>query len=203
MSQPKLVVHPGSSGPERRLSSRHGGERSSPPKSRRKSSAPSSPPRNLQYGRLAQARKQLGLDEEAYRQFLRGQGATEVDGKYSATTLSFGALVTAANLLSRQAGIGRLNRRNSEHPQISKLRAMWIEGAKAGTIRDRTDRALVNFIRRFMTDKQAPISDITQPEARAAIQALQQMTRPPAGSAELYSAGGERSEPPTNPSTQQ
>ena len=198
MSQPKLVVHPGGA-----PGCAHGGERSSPPKSRRKSSAPSSPPRNLLYGRLAQAKKQLGLDDEAYRQFLRAQGARQVDDKYSATTLNFSQLVSAANLLSRQAGIGRLNRRNSEHPQISKMRAMWIEGAKAGKIRDRSDRALVKFIQRFMADKSGPISDITQPEARAAIKALQQMTRAPTGSAELYSAGGERSEPPTNHSPQQ
>ena len=181
---------------------RQGSPRAGKPKSAPRPTT-SSPPRNYQYGRLAQAKKQLGLDEVAYREFLRGQGAREIDGTPSAKTLSFGALTTAANLLSRQAGIGKLNRRNSDHPQIRKLRAMWIEGAKAGTIRDRSDRALVNFIRRFMANKQAPISEITQPEARAAIKALQQMTRAPTGSAELYSAGGERSEPPTNPSTQQ
>jgi phage gp16-like protein len=91
------------------------------------------------------ARKQLDLDEDAYRAMLE-----RVSGQRSAKDLTPGELDAVIAEMKR---IGfepssKPRRGRLEGPYAGKLQALWIAGWNLGVVRDRSDAALTAFILR-------------------------------------------------------
>ena len=95
------------------------------------------------------AKKQLGLDDDTYRDFLEG-----ITGKRSAADCTMSQL----NLVLRRmeaAGFKRGGKKYSPRTRhkplktpIDKIRALWIDCAKQGKVADRTEVGLRKFIKR-------------------------------------------------------
>lgn len=102
------------------------------------------------------ARKQLGMDEDTYRQSLQG-----VAGSASCSAMSVPQLRKVLDSF-KQRGFknrrGRTHSPSSRHlppdqkTQQDKLRALWIDAHKAGLITDGTETALCHWAGR-MTKK--------------------------------------------------
>ncbi len=104
------------------------------------------------------ARKQLNMDEETYRQALQG-----ITGSASCSTMTVQQLRLALDHFKRRGFKARSSRGRTHSPksrqklpelktQQDKLRALWIDGAKAGLIRDGSETALCRWAGR-MTKK--------------------------------------------------
>lgn len=97
------------------------------------------------------AKKQLGLDEDTYRDLL-----ARVTGKRSAKDMSDAERQAVLDEMRRQgAGTGggfkaasNGARKRLEGRFAKKLQALWIAGWNLGVVRERTDEALVAFVRR-------------------------------------------------------
>lgn len=87
------------------------------------------------------ARKQLGLDEDTYRAL-----ALRVTGKSSASAMSEGERGRLLEEMRRQGF--KPARKDLEGPFAAKLQALWIAGWNLGVFRDRSDAALLSFVRR-------------------------------------------------------
>lgn len=95
------------------------------------------------------ARKDLGLDEDTYRDIIRrvSDGRTDSSGK-----LRFGELhdllqeFKAKGWKPKAAATGRGAARD---PQSSKIRALWLALADAGEVRSRDEKALRAYVRRM------------------------------------------------------
>jgi len=91
------------------------------------------------YTLLAVAKKQLCLDEDTYRAFLAGQGATVKDGRVSATTMSIGQLMQAVEALCQR---GFKPTRSGTYQQVwrrrmeGKIARLWFLGHEHGVIHD-------------------------------------------------------------------
>jgi len=88
-------------------------------------------PRTKCYTLLAVGKKQLGWDDEFYRDvFLVKFGATKVNGKVSASTLEFGKLHEAVESMKRSGfkpvkkGIAS-RKPDWRTPRINKIKALW------------------------------------------------------------------------------
>ncbi len=99
------------------------------------------------------AKKELGLTDEAYRDIMR-----ERFGKESAAKLTVGQ---ACRLINHFRSLGWKPKYQQKLPgvyskptdgQEGKIIALWLELAKAGVVRNKSDRALQAFVRR-MTKK--------------------------------------------------
>lgn len=91
------------------------------------------------------ARKQLGLDEESYRDVLE-----RATGLRSAKNLTPGQLDLAIAAF-RQLGFeptAKPRRKGLEGPYAAKLQALWIAAWNLGIVRDKSDKALTAFILR-------------------------------------------------------
>lgn len=88
------------------------------------------------------ARKQLGLDDDAYRAVLQ-----RVTGKASAKEMSEAERRAVVAEL-RRLGFGAYPPRRLEGKYAPKLQALWIAAWNLGLTRSRDDRALLAFIRR-------------------------------------------------------
>lgn len=94
------------------------------------------------------AKKQLGLDDETYRDLLQ-----RVTGKRSAGELTE---AEAGRVLEEMRGKGfergvrtaPAGAMKLDGPYAAKLRALWITGWNLGVTNDRTDAALVAFVKR-------------------------------------------------------
>ncbi|WP_330925266.1 regulatory protein GemA [Candidatus Sororendozoicomonas aggregata] len=102
--------------------------------------------------RIHIARKQLGMDEAQYRTMLEGQ-----TGKNSCKTMSIGELFQVEAYLkklgfkpakSRKARAKRYSPASRRKP-VDKLRAIWIEMASDGLIRDGSENALEVWVQRM------------------------------------------------------
>lgn len=107
------------------------------------------PHRRALYGKVAIARRQLGLDEETYRDLVEGRY-----GKRSLKRLSNAQLV---DLIEHFKSLGfkpappksRARRASARVPAMSaKIRALWRALWDLGVARDPGDKALAGFIRR-------------------------------------------------------
>lgn len=91
------------------------------------------------------AKRQLGLDDGTYRAVL-----TQVTGKASGKDMSEGerrkVVARFREMGFGQASTGR--RKPLEGPYAKKLQALWIAGWNLGLVKDRTDAALVAFVKR-------------------------------------------------------
>jgi len=99
------------------------------------------------------AKKELGLTDEAYRDIMRAQFRKE-----SAAKLTPGQ---ACQLINHFRSLGWKPKYQQKLPgvysrpndaQEGKIVAMWLELAKAGVVRNKSDKALQAFVRR-MTKK--------------------------------------------------
>ncbi|MFH1796292.1 MAG: regulatory protein GemA [Pseudomonadota bacterium] len=95
------------------------------------------------------AKKQLGLDDDTYRDLLG-----RVTGKRSAKDMSDAERKAVLDEMRRQgAGTGFKAASNGTRKRLEgrfakKLQALWIAGWNLGVVRERTDEALVAFVRR-------------------------------------------------------
>ena len=108
-------------------------------------SPPGRAPRSAPLAMIHVGRKQLGLDDDAYRGLLEG-----VTGKRSAKDLTEQerhAVVARMRDLGFQPA-SKTHRRGLDGPYAAKLQALWIAGWNLGVVRDRRDKALVRFVER-------------------------------------------------------
>lgn len=105
------------------------------------------------YAKLQIAKKQLGIDDDAYRVFLTRHGAREKDGRISATTMSPSQLDAALHEMQvkgfRPRPKGGAQVTDWRAARVAKLRAMWIALAETGVVRDRSDVGLSRFCARI------------------------------------------------------
>ncbi|MCB1520655.1 MAG: regulatory protein GemA [Hyphomicrobiaceae bacterium] len=88
--------------------------------------------------------KQAGLDDEAYRDFLERE-----TGKRSARNLSDGELRLVCEKLGRPSGVRPAAvYPAAAGPYAGKLRALWISAWHLGVVRDRSDAAMIAFVKR-------------------------------------------------------
>jgi phage gp16-like protein len=87
------------------------------------------------------ARKQLGLDDDTYRAL-----ALRVTGESSAAAMTEGQRGRLLEEMRRQGF--KPAKKGLEGPFAAKLQALWIAGWNLGVFRDRSDAALLAFVRR-------------------------------------------------------
>ncbi|NBB17023.1 DUF1018 domain-containing protein [Caulobacter sp. SLTY] len=113
--------------------------------------------RNPRLAKIHIARKELALDDGAYRKMLhRLTGKTSSadcsDAQLDAVLEEFKAKgwkpsVVAGSAVTRPAA-GKARRAAADHPVARKARALWISLHQLGVVRDRSDKALEAFARR-------------------------------------------------------
>ncbi|UMS06100.1 regulatory protein GemA [Escherichia coli] len=95
------------------------------------------------------ARNELGMDEDTYRQMLQG-----LTGKASTKGMDTTQLNCVLESMKRKgfrvkpAGKASSCLPLDNHPQSRKIRALWLEMAAAGIVRDRSENALARWIKR-------------------------------------------------------
>ena len=87
------------------------------------------------------ARRELGLDEDTYRAL-----ALRITGKASAGAMNATERGRLLEALRRHGFKGA--KRGLEGPFARKLQALWISAWHLGLVRDRSDAALLDFVRR-------------------------------------------------------
>ena len=91
------------------------------------------------------AKKQLGLDDDTYRAML-----TRLTGKQSAKEMNEKERFTVIEAL-RQQGFKKVSKptqKRLEGKFAPKLQALWIAAWNLGLVKNRTDEALISFIKR-------------------------------------------------------
>lgn len=106
------------------------------------------PRRRSDLAKIHIAKKQLGLDDGAYRDMLRQVAGVDSAGKLDAA----GRSRVLAHL--RKLGFEPLTdqhqgRTLDRHPKMRMARGLWIELADMGVVRDRSEGALQRFVRRM------------------------------------------------------
>lgn len=94
------------------------------------------------------ARKELAMDEDAYRLMLESVAGVTSSAKLSARG--------RAKVLHRLRQLGwkpktsaRPRRRvTAQEPQDRKIRALWLDLAQMGVVRDRSEQALARYVKR-------------------------------------------------------
>ncbi|ELP5616078.1 regulatory protein GemA [Salmonella enterica] len=95
------------------------------------------------------ARNDLQMDEDTYRQMLQG-----LTGKASTKGMDVTQLnrvmesMTKKGFRIKPAGKSRPDLPLDTHPQSKKLRALWLEMASAGIVRDSSEQALALWVKR-------------------------------------------------------
>lgn len=120
------------------------------------------------------AKKQLGLDDDTYRDLLG-----RVTGKRSAKEMSDAERQAVLDEMRRQgAGTGagfkassNGTRKRLEGRFAKKLQALWIAGWNLGVVRERDDAALIAFVRRQTYIDHARFL-VDAAEARKAVEAI-------------------------------
>jgi phage gp16-like protein len=111
----------------------------------------SNPARNALIAKIKVGQKQLGMDDDTYRDFLE-----KVTGKRSAAKLSIAALELVVNNM-KEAGFKPIKRtapkRAGTRPMADgeyarKIRALWISLYHLGIVADPTEAALATYVKR-------------------------------------------------------
>jgi phage gp16-like protein len=105
--------------------------------------AAAAPARRNLLARIHIARKEMGLDEETYRDLLRRE-----TGASSAAALDDAGLEKALAAFRRMGWRPRRWRPASRKPWVRKVYALWGEAKRAGVFRDRRRSALRAFCKR-------------------------------------------------------
>ncbi|MFO1038127.1 MAG: regulatory protein GemA [Geminicoccaceae bacterium] len=112
--------------------------------------------RRAQLALVHMGRKQLGLDEDTYRQLLE-----RVAGRRSAGELKPSQLRSVIGEM-RRLGFKDRPVRKLKEPQHRKIAALWAELRRAGVLREKTDRALDAFVKRQTGVERLEWLDATQ-----------------------------------------
>lgn len=133
--------------------------------------------RNSLIAKIHIAKKQLGLDEEAYRSLLK-----RVGGKDSARDLDASGLKLVMDEMVRlgfRVGEARgkklspVTRGKGSKTQVDKIRALWIQAAQVGVVRNRYERGLNGFAKKMF--KVERVEWLTGVQAQKCIEALKAM----------------------------
>lgn len=91
------------------------------------------------------AKKQLGLDDDTWRDLLERE-----TGKRSSKDMSEGERGRVLDVLKKQGfkPVSKGSRKGLEGPYAAKLQALWIAGWNLGLIREKDDAALLAFVKR-------------------------------------------------------
>lgn len=95
------------------------------------------------------ARNDLHMDEDTYRQMLQG-----LTGKASTKGMDVTQLNRVMESMKNKgfcikpAGKARSGLSLDTHPQSKKIRALWLEMASAGIVRDSSEQALALWVKR-------------------------------------------------------
>ncbi len=130
------------------------------------------------YALLQIGRARLGMDEDEYRSFLAARGATEKQGRISATTLSIVQLhaciddMIAAGFKPIRASPSRRNWRSA---RVDKIRALWRLLFESGVVYDGSEPAMTHWC---ATVTKKPRLDLTTSrELNACIEGLKSWAR--------------------------
>ncbi len=96
-------------------------------------------PRRRYYTLLSVGKKALSWDDDTYRAFLRDHGASDVDGRTSATTMAIGDLIKAVDDM-RDLGFRPTRKPRQEDwrtLRIKKAYALWCALYDGGAVRDK------------------------------------------------------------------
>ena len=103
------------------------------------------------YKLLAIGRRQLGMDEETYRAFLAAQGATAIDGRISAKSMTPAQLHSAVEAMKSKGfrptppAKSASNTPGWRKARIDKITALWCALADAGVVQHRDEAAMVKW----------------------------------------------------------
>lgn len=104
--------------------------------------------RNNDLAKIHLAKQQLGMSDDDYRAMLltigRVQSAAQLDTYGRARVLKH-----LTGLGWKPTSRGKPRRRVSAEPQDKKIRALWLEMADQGVVRDRSEAALLSYVRRL------------------------------------------------------
>ena len=98
-------------------------------------------------GMIHMAKSQLGMDDITYREFL-----TAVIGRDSLRGSTSGEQWRVMEELKRRGFVPRSAERSpaaADSPQARKIRSLWLTMADCGIVRDRSEKALENYVRRI------------------------------------------------------
>lgn len=93
------------------------------------------------------AKSRLGMDDDTYRAFLRG-----VVGKTSCKDMTKRELWRVMEALQKSGFNKTASHKGQEiprDPQARKIRALWLSMADAGVVRNRSEQALNQYVRRI------------------------------------------------------
>lgn len=120
-------------------------------------------------GMIRVARAQLGMDEDAYRTLL-----LDTLGKSSLAGSTAKEKWRVMEELKSRGFRPRPFHKGKElvaDPQAKKIRALWLTMADCGIVRDRSEKALNNYVRRFTG---RTLEDATVKQCQAVIEILKQ-----------------------------
>jgi len=95
-----------------------------------------------------------GWDDQMHRDLLQRHGASEIDGRISAKSMSQRQLTQAlkdyeARGFPRTQKIKQAGRTMASYPQARKVRALWLMLHALGQVRDPSEAALANYVKRI------------------------------------------------------
>lgn len=95
------------------------------------------------------ARSDLQMDEDTYRQMLQGlTGKASTKGMDTTQLNSVLESMKKKGFRIKPAGKARSGLPMDTHPQSNKIRALWLEMAAAGVVRDSSEQALALWVKR-------------------------------------------------------
>ncbi|MFP3944395.1 MAG: phage protein GemA/Gp16 family protein [Alphaproteobacteria bacterium] len=108
------------------------------------------------YGKIEVAKKQLGLDDDAYRDILVHLFAVR-----TRTSLNIAQLEELVRHFESLGFRPRSKAGTAGRPEHAKMRALWLSLYHLGLVRDPSDRALSAFARRVTGGKQTGVAALT------------------------------------------
>jgi phage gp16-like protein len=135
------------------------------------------PFRNGLLGLIHQAKKQLALDDDTYRDVVRRVTGKESSGSCSITELENvkAEMVNLGFKPSKKAHPRAGKRPFADGEIAAKLRALWISGYHLGVVKDPAEAALAAFVKRATGGKAKGVDALqwlTESDARKAIESL-------------------------------
>ncbi|MDM2797245.1 MULTISPECIES: gp16 family protein [Enterobacteriaceae] len=95
------------------------------------------------------ARNDLQMDEDTYRQMLQGlTGKASTKGMDTTQLNRILESMKKKGFRVKPAGKARSGLPLDNHPQSKKIRALWLEMAAAGVVRDSSEQALALWVKR-------------------------------------------------------
>lgn len=127
--------------------------------------------RKNRYAALAILKKEMQIAEESYRAVLKRHGAVEVDGRYSATTMSINQMDAVLTELKAKNGS---QQRHSDwrKARLLKISKMWNQLAIDGVVRSAERKSLLRWARNSHLLQSERLEWATSEELSKMIEAL-------------------------------